>query len=381
MPTSPSPLAPPAAPPTLSAQTRADGTRVVALAGRLDAAGVSALWQSAHRDAAGSGALLIDASSVQYCDGAGIALLVDLLRTRPNGQSSVQGLEARYQSLFEQFNPARVVAPPLPAAPAESLVASVGRYAQSILDALVAQIAFLGEVGVALVSVLRHPRSVRWRDTIVLAERVGIGALPIVILIAFLMGVILAFQSAIPLRQYGGEIFVADLVGLSMLRELGPLMTAILLAGRTGAAFAAEIGTMKVSDEVSALTTMGLDPVRFLVVPRILAALLATPLLTIFADMAGLIGGALTMLAFSIPTTTYFNELSTWVSASDFLSGWVKAFVFGSLIAGIGCMKGLATRNDATAVGESTTSAVVAAIIMIVVVDGIFAMLYFKLDV
>ena len=206
-------------------------------------------------------------------------------------------------------------------------------------------------------------------------------ALPIVALIAFLMGVILAFQSAIPLRQFGGEIFVADLVGLSMLRELGPLMTAILLAGRTGAAFAAELGTMKVNDEINALSTMGIDPIRFLVVPRLLAALIATPLLTIFADMVGLLGGALTMLAFSIPTATYFNQLSGWVGIGDFFTGWVKAFVFGALIAGIGCLKGLQARNDACAVGEATTSAVVASIVMIVVIDGLFAWLYYYLDV
>src|SRR5258705_325002 len=135
---------------------------------------------------------------------------------------------------------------------------------------------------------------VRWRDVWLICEKVGADALPIVALISFLLGVILAFQSAIPMKKFGAEIFVADLIGLAMLRELGPLMTAILLAGRSGAAFAAEIGTMKVNQEVDALTTMGLDPVRFLVTPRVIAAVLMTPLLTLFADLVSLIGGLMT---------------------------------------------------------------------------------------
>ncbi len=175
-----------------------------------------------------------------------------------------------------------------------------------------------------------------WR----ICERVGADALPIVALISFLLGVILAFQSAMPMRKFGAEIFVADLIGLAMLRELGPLMTAILLAGRSGAAFAAEIGTMKVNQEVDALTTMGLDPVRFLVTPRVIAALLMTPLLTLFADLVGLLGGAMTMQSFAIPFVTFVHEVEGIVTFSDFMAGFVKSFVFAILIAGIGCLRG-----------------------------------------
>src|SRR5438093_13178785 len=160
----------------------------------------------------------------------------------------------------------------------------------------------------AMVYAVRHPSSVRWRDVWLICEKVGADALPIVALISFLLGVILAFQSAIPMKKFGAEIFVADLIGLAMLRELGPLMTAILLAGRSGAAFAAEIGTMKVNEELNALTTMGLDPVRFLVVTRILAALLMVPLLSLFADLIGVLSGGLTMLSFNIPIVTYLKE-------------------------------------------------------------------------
>ena len=166
-----------------------------------------------------------------------------------------------------------------------------------------------------------------------------------------------------------------------MLRELGPLMTAILLAGRSGAAFAAEIGTMRVNQEVDALTTMGLDPVRFLVTPRIIAALLMTPLLTVFAGLVGLIGGAVTMTSFSIPFVTFLKQVDGAVSLDDFLAGFVKSFVFAVLVAGIGCLRGLQTRAGASAVGDSATRAVVSGIILLVVVDGVFALVYYLLDI
>src|SRR6266550_3116613 len=148
-------------------------------------------------------------------------------------------------------------------------------------------------------------------------------------------------KSAKSMKKFGAEIFVADLIGLAMLRELGPLMTAILLAGRSGAAFAAEIGTMRVNQEVDALTTMGLSPVRFLVTPRIIAAVLMTPLLTLFSDLVGMIGGALTMRSFSIPIVTFLKEIDSAVNLTDFLAGFVKSFVFAMLVAGIGCLRGL----------------------------------------
>ena len=233
----------------------------------------------------------------------------------------------------------------------------------------------------ALANALVNPASVRWRDVWRICERVGADGLPIVALISFLLGLILAFQSAVPMRRFGAEIFVADLIGISMVRELGPLMTAILLAGRTGAAFAAEIGTMRVNQEVDALTTMGLDPVRFLVTPRIIAAVLMTPLLTLFAMLVGMLGGALTMQSFAVPLVTFLKEVDSAVTPTDFMAGFVKTFVFAILIAGVGCLRGLETGAGASAVGDSATRAVVSGIILLVVVDGIFAVVYFVLDI
>jgi phospholipid/cholesterol/gamma-HCH transport system permease protein len=191
----------------------------------------------------------------------------------------------------------------------------------------------------------------------------------------------MSFQAAIPLRQFGADILVADLIALSMLRELGPLMTAIILAGRTGSAFAAELGTMKINEEVDALKTMGLDPVRFLVVSRVVAAVAVTPLLTLFANLMGLVGGAVVLMSLGYPLVAYVREAQAAVGFHDFAGGMVKSFVYGVLVAAIGCLRGLQTSLGASAVGRSTTRAVVSGIVLIALADGVFAVVYYFLDI
>jgi phospholipid/cholesterol/gamma-HCH transport system permease protein len=361
----------------------AEGQRVVTLSGRLDAAALKDLWQPV-RDAvaaAPSRPVLVDASGVDYCDGAGAALLVDLLRHERPAPVEVRNLKPPFDALLAQFDARRLehdLDPPPARVP---IIEEVGRAAGHVGRDIKLQIRFIGEVTAALVYALTHPRSVRWRDVWRTAERAGADALPIVALISFLLGMILAFQSAVPMKRFGAEIFVADLIALSMLRELGPLMTAILLAGRSGAAFAAEIGTMRVNQEVDALTTMGLDPVRFLVTPRIIALVMMAPLLTLFSDVVGLVGGAVTMQTFGIPFITFFREADVAVSLQDFIAGFIKTFFFAILIGGIGCLRGLQTAAGASAVGDSATRAVVSCIIMLVVVDGLFALAYYVLNI
>jgi len=238
---------------------------------------------------------------------------------------------------------------------------------------------FVGELTVTLLRAARHPRLVRWSDAWLSAERVGVDALPIIALIGFLLGLILAFQSAIPMRRFGAEIFVANLIGVSMIREMGPLITAIILAGRSGSAFAAELGTMKVREEIDALTTMGLEPVRFLVVPRVLAAVTMTPLLAVFANLFGLIGGAVVMRSLGFPLVTYVNQILSALTVGDLLGGLFKSLVYGIVVAGIGCLRGLQTKTGASAVGQSATSAVVSGIVLIAIVDGGFAVVFYAL--
>jgi phospholipid/cholesterol/gamma-HCH transport system permease protein len=360
-----------------------DGRRVIALAGRLDAASVPSIWDTVHRalDDAPARPVTVDAAEVESCDGAGIALLVDLASHARAAPVEVVRMRPDVDTLYRQFDLARLEhdldPPPKPL----GVVPEIGRATYRVSRDLAEMVSFVGALAAALAYAIAHPASVRWRDVWRICERVGADALPIVALISFLLGLILAFQSAVPMKRFGAEIFVADLLGLSVLRELGPLMTAILLAGRSGAAFAAEIGTMTVNQEVDALTTMGLDPVRFLVTPRIIAALLMTPLLTLFANLVALAGGALTMETFQIPLVTFFKELDSAVDFADFMAGWAKSFVFAFLIAAVGCMRGLQTSAGASAVGDSATRAVVSGIILLVIADGIFAYLYFVLDI
>jgi phospholipid/cholesterol/gamma-HCH transport system permease protein len=359
---------------------RGPGGSVVALRGALDSQTLPPIWPGARAAVRKNGALSlrVDAAGVTYCDGSGIAFLLDLLRegARQGASVTITNLAPRFAELLGQFDQARLGDEALPSALPLSRIERLGRASLQFAGNLRRQIDYALRVTGCLWYELRHPSLVRWKEVLSVAEQMGVKGLPVVTLIAFLMGVVLAYQSAVPMRQFGAELFVANLIGLSMLRELAPLMTSIVLAGRTGAAFAAEIGTMKVNEEIDALTTMALDPLRFLVVPRLLATMFVTPLLTIFAGIVGLIGGGLVMLSFDIPLVTYFKQITGVVSIGDFTGGLFKSAVFAYLVAMIGCLRGLETAGGPRAVGQAATRAVVSAIVMIVVFDGLFAVLF-----
>ena len=241
---------------------------------------------------------------------------------------------------------------------------------------IISILTFLGELLLAMIYSVMHPRSVRWSDVIFYMRRAGSEALPIVGLISLLIGLIMAFMSSLQLKQFGANIFVAALVGIAVVKELAPMMTAIIVAGRSGSAFAAEIGTMMVNEEVDALTTMGFDPVRFLAVPKIIAAILVVPLLTLYAMLFGILGGLLVgVIGLELTFYTYIQETMRSIETFDILSSLVKSIVFAFLIAGIGCQRGFQVFGGAEAVGESTTSAVVSAIFLIIVTDSAFAII------
>ena len=361
------------------------GALTLRLSGWLDAHTITGIWTESRQalEREGVQRIEIDASKITYCDGSGVAMLVDLQRPRGAGKPlvGIAGMPAEFQPLLALFDPAdfkekkRMRAMPV-RLPEQIGLASVGLWKD-----IAGLVGFIGELAAALAAAARHPGQVRWRDALLAAENTGVNALPIVALISFLIGLIMAFQSAIPMRQFGAEIYVADLVSLSMLRELGPLMTAIILAGRSGSAFAAELGTMKVNEEINALTTMGLDPVRFLVVTRVLAAVVMMPLLTLFSNLMGLIGGAVVFCSFDFPLVTYYQQVLGAINLGDLLGGLAKAFVFGILVAGIGCLRGLQTKTGASAVGLSATRAVVSGIVLIVLADGVFSVVYYYLGI
>jgi phospholipid/cholesterol/gamma-HCH transport system permease protein len=236
---------------------------------------------------------------------------------------------------------------------------------------------FMGDVALATGAALRSPRSVNWGDVWHVMERAGADAVPIVALLTFLVGLVTGFQAAIQLKQFGANIFVADLVALSITRELGPLMTAIIVAGRSGAAFAAELGTMRVSEEIDALVTLGLDPYRFLVLPRVVALLVVTPLLTLLADLCGIFGGLLVALVtLDLTVGTFLREARSALDLWDVSSGLLKGVAFGGVLALIACQRGLAATGGAEGVGRVTTSAVVTSLFALVLMDALFTVLF-----
>ena len=236
-------------------------------------------------------------------------------------------------------------------------------------------VAFLGESVVCALKALVRPRQFRFGDFLLAFQRASSGGLPITICIGFLLGVILAFQTAAVLKSFGVETFVANMLAIALFRELGPIITAVILAGRTGSAFAAEIGTMKTNEELDALTTMGLPPVRFLVLPRVAAAILAMPLLTIFAELSGLFGGAVVLQTMGVPTIVFWRGVAKSTTVYMICEGLTKGALFGMLVGLIGCLAGVRTTASSDGVGRSTTSAVVWSIVAIAVTDGLLAVI------
>jgi len=273
---------------------------------------------------------------------------------------------------YESFRPpTEIKCHPLPA--------EVGAGVRQAASDLREQVEFLGSVTGSLLPTLLKRKRMRWPEVRRVFESAGANAVPIVSLVSILVGMIIAFEAAQPLAQFGAQIFVVNMIGLVMIRELGPLLAAVLLAGRSGSAFAAEIGTMKVNEELDALQTLGLDPIRFLVIQRITAAILLTPLLTFYASFLGVVGGILVALALGFPLTLILHQLTSAVHLSDVVFGTAKGIVFGAIVSAVGCLRGLQTEGGPSAVGVSTTRAVVTSIVLIVIADAIFSILFFVL--
>ena len=342
------------------------------LAVRLDAEEVSKSWRNLKSIPV---SCRVDASKLESADGAGLAFLWTLQQEK---KASLAGLRPEIEVRLKAFDR-------LPEKSADSperdrsVFFQVGKTSWEIARDIGDQIRFIGELSVTGALCLLQPRRIRWNDMWLIAQKAGVDALVVAGMVSFLTGMIMAFQAAVPLKQFGVDIFVVNLVALALLRELGPIMTAVVLAGRTGSAFAAEIGTMKVNEEIDALKTMGLDPVQFLVVPRVLAGFLVTPVLTVYANVLGVAGGFLVMMAQGFPFAALWNQLVSAIGVSDVMTGMIKSFVFGILVAGVGCLRGLQTGKGATAVGESTTRAVVSGIFLIVLVDAVFAGVFYVL--
>ncbi len=330
----------------------------------------------------------VDGSAVVALDSAGAWVMQKLLR-RLGGEGhalQIHGLKPQFARLLEAITvqadeqTAALAATPAAAAPASAL-ARLGLGVAAALEQSVALFSFVGASALALAACVRQPARFRWRPILFNIRSAGFDALPIVGLLSFLLGIVVAYQGADQLRQYGANIFVADLVGLSMLREFAPLITAIIIAGRSGSAYAAQIGTMAVTEEIDAMRTLGIAPLELLVLPKILALLIAMPLLTVFADLLGVFGGML--MAHSQLGVGYGEFLDRFVKAvsvTAFLIGICKAPVFAAIIAVVGCFQGFRTKGGADSVGRQTTRSVVQAIFLVIVADALFSVAFSALD-
>ena len=358
------------------------GERIVALSGAVTLADGAQLWRDLHAALAGAAGAHIDLAGVDRLDG-GCAALLHAVRAECAGSGRVCEFigatsdVARVLGLYGR-TPA-LAAAPLPRRHAR--LADVGDAAHALWRSCQEVLGFLGDLCWALARAARAPRSVHLGEFGQLIERAGTDGLPIIMLINFLVGAILGLQGAIQLHRFGGDQFLASLVGLSVVRELGPLMTAILVTGRSGAAFAAELGTMKVNEEIDALRTLGQDPQRFLVLPRVLALVLVVPVLTVVGDFLGTLGGmAIAVGYLQQPAVVYVQMFELWVDMLDVGTGLMKSVVFGAAIALVACQRGLAARGGAEGVGRSTTAAVVAVLFALVALDAAFTWIFSLLD-
>jgi phospholipid/cholesterol/gamma-HCH transport system permease protein len=357
----------------------------IEIAGELRLADSAVIWKRLRACTRSPGQRLdLDLSRAIEVDGAVMALLVETRAalTAAGAACDIIGAGDRLRPVVHLY---RGDEPPLGRASEaahEGAIARLGASSARGWRRAHELAGFTGDVVAAAGAVIRHPRRANWGSLPTLLARAGSDGLPIVVLLNFLVGFVIAFQSTPQLRLFGAHVYVADVVGLTLTRELAPLMTAIIIAGRSGAAYAAELGTMRVSDEIDALRTMGCAPVPYLVLPRVVALAIAAPMLTLIGDVVGVLGGLVVgATSLDVSPTGFMSELSTAVVPSDVWTGLVKSVAFAIAIALIGCRQGLATRGAAAGVGRGTTATVVHCLFAIVLLDTLFTVVFRELGV
>ncbi|WP_205633614.1 ABC transporter permease [Labilithrix luteola] len=352
-----------------------EGEGLIRLAGELRLEDAAELWRLLHEATNGlkAGKVIVDVDGVTKADGGSMALLVEL-----RAELAARGVDMDVTGASKVVEPIVSLymcdeAPcPLYRHETESTVAQIGRATIHVGHEAKEIVGFFGEMVLAAVRLVRAPRSGHWRDVIRLIERSGADAVPIVLLINFLIGFVMAFQSARELKLFGANLYVADLVGIAHTRELAPLMTAIIVCGRSGAAFAAEIGSMKVSEEIDALRTLGLGPFGWLVVPRVIALMAVVPVLTLLGDFMGILGGMLVAVSdLDLSVRGYLHETTLSVEPMDVGTGLLKSAIFALAIALIACQQGFAATGGAEGVGRRTTATVVASLFALVLIDAL----------
>ncbi|OAN98437.1 ABC transporter permease [Sphingomonadales bacterium EhC05] len=357
-----------------SEETSEDGAITLRFSGDLSIAAIGDLPERL-RDSCGE-AQWLDLSEVGYMDTVGAWLIY---RTASNWNAEIQGGDDEANRLIHAIGnvaPASDVRPD-PPNPIIRILTDVGEATTIAFTTLTGLVGFFGAIMLAAFRLMLHPGRIRWNAVIQRFDVVGVRALGIIGLMSFLIGLVIAQQGAVQLRQFGAEVFTVNLVGRLTMRELGVLMTAIMVAGRSGSAFAAQIGTMKLTEEIDAMRTIGVSPVEALVLPRFIAAVLMMPLLGFFASVVAIIGGGLlSWVELDIPPATFFSRIREVVPLTDVYVGLVKAPVFGAIIAVTGCYQGMQVKGNAEDVGKRTTAAVVQAIFLVIVLDAFFAVFF-----
>jgi len=355
----------------------AGGHALVRLRGQLNFQTTGACWRELESKLRGKSirAVEVDAAEVELTGGIGAALLrylseggmtpgarVEMHRLSPQAETVLNAFAAEDFRTYQPKRPAKL-----------SMPAEIGKFVRHLWEDIGDQVRFLGSITRAMTIALLLPRRMRWHEVRAIMETAGANALPIVSMVSVLVGVVTVLEASHPLANFGAQIYLADMIGFSSLRDTGPVVTAILLAGRSGAAFAAELGTMKVNEELDALTTMGLNPIQFLVVQRVMAAVLLTPLLTLYAMMMGILGGLIIMRSLGFPPLMIYHQIVSRVDLSDLTVGITKAALFGVILGGMACLRGLQTGEGPSAVGVSTTRSVIACILLIILVNTLYS--------
>ncbi len=326
--------------------------------------------------------VVLDASAVTALDTSGAWMLYRIGRELEASGCTVrrQGMRPEFDALLELIA-AREIGTAAAAAPPPGWLARLGARAWAAWLGLLGYLAFVGESSLVLLRCLVQPRRLRWRVILHNVQRAGIDALPITGFLSFLMGLVIAYQGADQLQRLGANIFVVDLVALAMLRELSPLLTAIIVAGRSGSAYTAQIGTMKVTEEIDALRTIGVAPQEQLVLPKLVALVIALPLLTVYTDITGVLGGmVMARSKLDITFAMFLDRLDEAIAISSYWTGIAKAPVFAMIIALVGCYRGFHVTGSAESVGEQTTMSVVQAIFLVIATDALFSIVFLWLD-
>jgi phospholipid/cholesterol/gamma-HCH transport system permease protein len=327
--------------------------------------------------------VVIDGSGISAMDLAGAWMLRGAVRALEHeGRQVDLRLRPEHAALLRMVNAPELSSVRLATAARPGLVVRFGAWALAIGRESLGVLAFLGESARVAARGITRPALVRWRPVFHNVQVAGLRAIPIVGMLSLLMGIVIAYQGASQLQRYGANVFVADLVGFAMLRELSPLLTAIIVAGRSGSAFAAQIGTMKVTEEIDALRTVGISPTELLVLPKILALVIALPLLTVYADAMGVLGGMIMARSeLAVGWSDFLDRLVKAIAPSDYLVGIGKAPVFACIVAVIGCYQGFQVSGDAESVGRRTTVSVVQSVFLVIVVDALFSVAFSVLGI